>query len=354
MYTISYEEILERMLSKVPTEMDKTEGSIVYDAIAPCALELQLMYFELNSILQETFADTATREYLILRCKERGIEPFAASSSVMKAVANMEIPIGTLINCNGFIYKIFEKIDDYSYKARCEVVGVEGNRNLGQTKPLEVIEGLEYITITELLIPGEDEEDTESLRTRYLNSFDQSAYGGNVVDYIEKTNSIDGVGATKVTPVWNGGGTVKLTVVNSEFDVCSPELVDLVQETIDPNSTGDGVGLAPIGHIVTVESAVGVEVNVSTNITFVGDYTFEDLESKIKGVLEAYLLSIRKKWDTEQNSVVRVAQIEALILNVDGVLDITGTVINGNDKNIVLGENEVPILGSILGGVVSA
>ena len=40
----------------------------------------------------------------------------------------------------------------------------------------------------------------------------KKSYGGNVTDYLTKTNSIAGVGSTKVTPIWDGGGTVKLTI----------------------------------------------------------------------------------------------------------------------------------------------
>ncbi len=215
MYTISYEEILQRMLSKLPSDMDKTEGSIIYDAIAPCAVELTLMYLELNSILQETFADTASREYLVLRCKERGIEPSSASLAVMKVEADAELSIGLGVRRNNVVYEIIEKISDYTYKAQSTIAGVAGNRNLGKAEAVKFVQGLKQVHITELLIPGEDEENTESLRMRYFNSFDQTAYGGNIKDYIDKTNNIYGVGSTKVTPVWNGGGTVKLTLLNS-------------------------------------------------------------------------------------------------------------------------------------------
>ena len=67
---VTYEEILERMLSRVPNNMDKREGAIIYDALAPAAVELQLMYIELDVILKETFADTASREY---RSEERRV-----------------------------------------------------------------------------------------------------------------------------------------------------------------------------------------------------------------------------------------------------------------------------------------
>ncbi len=49
--SITFESIIKRMLSKIPSDMDKREGSIIYDALAPVALELQLMYIELDNIL---------------------------------------------------------------------------------------------------------------------------------------------------------------------------------------------------------------------------------------------------------------------------------------------------------------
>ena len=75
------------------------------------------------------------------------------------------------------------------------------------------------------------------------------AFGGNIADYKNKVELLPGVGAVKVFPVWNGGGTVKIVLVDSEWSVPSSELVEEVQEAIDPVGTqGTGVGLAPIGH----------------------------------------------------------------------------------------------------------
>ena len=44
---ITYESILQRMLDRIPDDMDKREGAVIYDALAPAAVELQLMYIEL-------------------------------------------------------------------------------------------------------------------------------------------------------------------------------------------------------------------------------------------------------------------------------------------------------------------
>ena len=58
--------------------------------------------------------------------------------------------------------------------------------------------------LTEILIPGEDEEDTEVFRQRYFDSFNEQSFGGNRAAYIETVKKIDGVGNLKVTRVWNG------------------------------------------------------------------------------------------------------------------------------------------------------
>ena len=49
---VTYDAILARMLGRVPDDLDKREGSVIYDALAPAAIELQLMYLNyLNLVL---------------------------------------------------------------------------------------------------------------------------------------------------------------------------------------------------------------------------------------------------------------------------------------------------------------
>lgn len=350
---VTFESILDRMLERVPESMDKREGSIIYDALAPAAVELQLMYIELDVILKETFGDTASREYLIRRAAERGIEPFPASKAILKATytpTSIDIPIGSRFSLNELNYAVLEKIGDGQLKIECESLGKSGNGYFGNVIPIEYIEGLETMQITELLIPGEDEEDTESIRERYFATFNTKPYGGNKKDYIQKTNALAGVGSTKVKPVWNGGGTVLLTILDSEYNKASDTLVQFVQNEIDPTKDGTGVGIAPIGHVVTVQTADEVVVNISTNITFQEGYSFSSQKTAIEEAINAYLLEIRKVWADETASVVRISQIETRILNLTGAVDINNTKINGAASNLVLGEYEIPVLGGASNG----
>lgn len=347
---ITFEVIMQRMLDRVSDSFDKREGSIIYDALAPAAVELQLMYIEFDIILKETFGDTASREYLIRRAKERGIKPYPATYAILKGIftpSSLNIPIGSRFSLNDLNYYVKEKISDGVYQLECETIGSQGNQYFGDMIPIDYIDKLETARLTEVLIPGEDEEDTESLRTRYFESFDTKPFGGNQKDYIQKTNSIAGVGSAKVTPVWNGGGTVKLTILNSEFNKASATLIEKVQKEIDPTQDGKGFGIAPIGHIVTVDTASEIVVNVSSTITFDDGYSFSSLKSQIEKVISDYLLELRKNWVNQTNTIVRIAQIETRILGIQGVIDITNTKINGSSSNLQLTNYEIPIMGGV-------
>lgn len=394
MYEVTYREILERMLNRVSDKFDKREGSVIFDTHSPTALELEILYVELNRMIAEGYGDTASREYLILRCKERGIIPYPATYAVLKGTftpATVDV-IGKRFNLGSLNYIVTEKIADGEYRVQCETPGTVGNQYFGQLIPIEYVEGLETATLTEVLIPGEDEEDTEDLRTRYFNSFDEKAFGGNVRDYIEKTNAIPGVGSTKVTRVWNGdirpadmipneivnewyegiigtvnptvkawleivysaaaakkltvGGTVLLTILNSEYGVPTPELIQTVQTAIDPEqNAGEGYGLAPIGHVVTVKPADAVTINVKTTITFDVGYGWNNLQSSIDEAIQAYFLELRKTWADNPYLVVRVSQIETRLLAISGIVDIENTRINNKTDNLTLGKYEVPIYG---------
>lgn len=353
----SYEEIMERCLSseRVSTDVDKREGSVVFNGVAPAADEIALIYTLLDSVYENGFADTAEREYLIQKCKERGITPYLATKAVLKAQFNMEIPIGNRFNLDDLNYvtiayigsEVVEDATVYYYQLQCETAGVEGNAHFGELSAIDFVDSNIEGSITELLIPAEDEEDTEELRQRYLNSFSDTPYGGNKADYKLKTKAISGVGGVKVTPVWNGGGTVKLTIINSDFDKASSVLVSTVQEAIDPDPQGTGSGIAPIGHTVTVVSCTESTINVSLRITFDDGYSWNTLKTAVEEAIGAYLLELRRNWENYDNTVVRVSQIENRILNIDGVLDVQDTLINGSSGNFTLDFEKIPVLGTV-------
>ena len=306
----TYENILDRSLARVASDVDKREGSVIMNAIAPVSAEHADVYIQLGNIVNNGYADTAVREFLILRCKERGIIPYEATKATLKGKFNMEIPIGSRFNLNELNYvatAFIESADGYFYyQMECETEGTNGNKFFGELSSIEYIDK----------------------------------------DLTGELTALDGVGGTVVIPVWNGGGTVKLIIINSDFGVASSTLVKAVQEAIDPDPQGTGSGIAPIGHTVTVVSAVGKTVSIKSKITLNDGYQWSQVKPKAEETLEAYFLEMRKNWE-KGNLVVRISQIENRLLNLDGILDVADTQLNDVASNLALAQEEIPLLGGV-------
>lgn len=352
MYEVTYETILNRMLERVPSSIDKREGSVIYDALAPAAAELTQMYIALNVILNETYADTASRAYLILRASERGIIPYPATCAVAKGIFNCDVPIGSRFNIDRYNYAVTEALNDtnHSYRMTCEMAGADPNHYLGTLSPIEYIDGLTAAELVEILIPGEDEETTEALRQRYFNSFDDQAFGGNRKDYIQKVNAIPGVGGVKVCRAWNGGGTVKLIIIDSDYKEPTTTLVNTVQTVVDPTqNSGEGYGIAPLDHVVTVVGATTEVVNIVTTITYADGWDFSEAKPYIEATLDDYFTELNSTWQNSDNLIVRVSQIESRLLDLDAVLDVENTIINGAAANYTVSAVKIVSRGTVNG-----
>lgn len=235
----------------------------------------------------------------------------------------------------------------------------DGNKPSGKLVPIDYVKGLEFAQLLEVTIPGEEEETTEDFRTRYLNSFENQAYGGNIIDYKEKVNAIEGVGGVKVYPVWNGGGTVKIVFMTSEYKPPTAEFIKQVQTKIDPEQNkGEGLGIAPIGHIVTVEGAKNSAIKIDLNITF-NNGSFIDYKTKIEKVIDDYFLELNSKWQDTQvvtmeryenkGIIVRISQIESRLLDLKGVTDVEHTKLNDLEENLTLDINALAVRGELSG-----
>lgn len=350
---MTFDYIMNRMLESVPDTVDKREGSIIYDALSPAAAELAKAYMELDVVMDETFVDTASLQYLMLRCKERGVTIQGETAAVIEGVftpSSVELTAGLRFNCDEVNYTITEKISAGHYKLEAETLGTVGNKYTGLLLPIQTVNGLETAQIAAVLIPAEDGDTTDTLREKYYASIDGEAFGGNVADYREKVNAITGVGGVKVYPVWNGGGTVKLTVIASDYTAPSSELISKVQTAIDPEQNhGEGMGLAPIGHTVTVTGAKYADLTITANVTFAAGWNWENGKSQLVSAANAYLDELCKAWADSETTVVRISQIETHLLTADCVVDVDGTTVNGDTKNIELAADEIPRLSTIGG-----
>lgn len=350
----TYEVILERMLDRVTNDVDKRPGSIIYDALAPAAAELAQLYMELDTNINLSYADTATGEYLERRTAEFGISREPATKARRKGLffassdVPIDVPVGSRYSLGDLDYIAISKMSTGQFVLECETPGVVGNQEFGPLLPIDYIDGLVRAELTDVLVPGDDEETDESLRDRYMSAVNEQPFGGNISDYKQKINAIDGVGGTKVFPVWNGGGTVKCTIIASDYNEPSESLLSELQTMIDPEvNSGQGIGLAPIGHKVTITGAQSSAIAVSATLTLDTDVTIGQVQSDVEDALNSYLLALRKTWANESTIVVRIAQIESRILTVPGVVDVANTKLNGAASNVTLTDDGIPVLGAV-------
>lgn len=350
---VSYEELMERKLEQITDRRDKRQGSLIYDALGPNAAETAAFYADLDMLTDRSFADTATGEDLGRRTAERGIRRKEAVCATFYGRfldadgAEYPVELGARFAMEQYTYAVIAREADGRYVLECETEGSCGNDYLGNLLPLENMPNLAVATLEELRTDGEDAEDDETLRKRYFASFDADAFGGNIADYKRRVNAMQNVGGVKVYPAWNGGGTVKLVVIDRGWRRPTETELLALQKEIDPESRGEGYGIAPIGHSVTVAGVTEVTCNIRLTLSIAEDVTKATILNGLKERFSAYLDGLRKGWADSNFLTVRISHLESQALETDGVVDASDCSINGGSGNFILGADEVPVLGEI-------
>lgn len=344
----TYETILSRMMGRVSEQypnLDTREGSILFNALAPAALELAIMYTELDNVLKESFVNTASREYILIACEQMGmdISVFEASAGVHKGEFDVEVPIGSRWNCDLYNYTVTEYLGlegtYHTYRMECETVGTAPNNQTGDLTPItESPSGLSYARVTECLVEGENETSDEDIRTAYYEFVNSVATDGNVAQYKRWCSEYEGIGNSKIFPLWNGANTVKVSILSVSNTKASDLLIQEFQEYLDPNSEGMGNGVAPIGAFVTVTTAEEVPISISATLTMKAGYSDT---TTIEKALTDYFGKI-----AYEKSQVAYMNIGAVILGVDGVESVSGLTINDGTSDIVLTAEQIPVLGT--------
>lgn len=202
------------------------------------------MYSDIDIMYRLTFADTADDEER--RVSEHGVKKKASRANrkgIFLNTANkpLIVPEGFRFHLGDQVYRVLDSIEPGIYRMEAETPGNVGNQDYGELLPLEPLEGLASATLTDVIIPGEDEESDESLYEKYLEHINEPAFGGNRADYKRTILAISGVGGVRLTRVPYGGGTVRVTIIDSDFNIPTPELLATVKEIVDPiGEEGEG------------------------------------------------------------------------------------------------------------------
>lgn len=308
-------------------------------------------------------------------------------------------------------------VDDEEIEVKvllCESAGTGGNVSNVAIFALTPVINLVTARITSVLYYGENEETDEELRTRTQESISNVAFGGNVQDYVNKVKSLEniGVGGVKVFPAYMddkhvvlslssysggqftstmveavedaieavtiGGNRVVGTIKQLKFDgnvvisaitpnnessvelsyrAMSNEAVSGIKQVLDPTSNeGNGYGIAPIGHTVTVKTPTESDVDISMTIELRANYQLSDVYENIKDNIQVYMKDLRSLFGTRVSEDwteidVYISDVISVVQNTEGVksVDVSSVRLNGSPNNIEYidtpEEQNIPILG---------
>lgn len=355
------EAILQRMLGRIPADVDRSEGSYIWDSLAPAAYELFLSAGQAREVLRRGFASTTFGIYLDLRCEEHGIvrRPAVKATGQVKLLgaAGMVVPAGTRVataadpvtNSPSVEFELIGEAGvtlDSQGQGMANVAAVEagtlGNVPAGAIGVLVTsVPGITGVSNESGTSGGSDVETDESLLERYLLKVRSPGTSGNKSDYVQWAMQVEGVGGAQVQPLWNGPGTVKLFVLGMDKRAPASAVVAAVQSYIAPN-TGQGEGKAPIGASVTVAAATEVPIHVSARLTLKSGATIEEASSGIHAALRDYLKQL-----AFTDTVVRYSRIIGILLDVPSIVDFADLKVNNGVGNVTMRLGEVGVVGAV-------
>ncbi|EES73835.1 baseplate J-like protein [Paenibacillus sp. oral taxon 786 str. D14] len=355
------ERIMQRMLERVPSDMDKSEGSFIWDAEAPVAFMLAEAATWAQQLLARGFASTTYGEYLDLRAAEHGVtrRPAVAATGMVQFTGEpgKTVPAGTIVATPA---------DEYSAEASMEyetTAAVTLDENGVGTAPIRAlvpgragvvpagviqvmatpVSGLTAVTNPEATRGGADIESDELLLERFFSQVRNQGTSGNKAQYLKWAGEVPGVGGAQVEPLWQGPGTVGIYLLDADKRAANEEIVAAAQAYIDPTQDGQGEGVAPAGAIVTVMAAEEVPIDIRVKLTLASGVTMDEVKKKIEDGVRAYLKQL-----AFVDPLVRFTRIAAILLDIPPIIDYAELTVNGNtDTNLEIYTGQVTVLGTV-------
>lgn len=340
------QEIHERMLSNIDDEYDKSDGSFIYDATKPSAIEFENVQKRIAKVQEKTdvekLKDVELERFVYQRTGiERKQATKATTTVIISGSAGSVIRVGDLVGTDTINFlsleeKVIGESGFVEVLVECEQYGSIGNvpANSITTFPV-TISGLVDVYNPEKVTNGYDAESDNDLRKRYYDKLQRPGKAGNKYHYLEWAKEVVGVGDARVFPRFNGPLTMKVVIIDANKQPASDELVARVYNHISEEM--------PFGvEDLNVSSATGVPININVDLTIADGFTEEMAINSIKENVTKYLQELAFK-----QSFVSYAKIGSLIIDSEGVLDYQNLLVNGGTANIPIAEDEVAIVGGV-------
>ena len=347
------DKIQARMMQELPEDIDDMPGGFPWDFTMPTALVIsEFVQDRFVRVLQLMYPQFAWENWLDLH----GVRVNVTRRAARKATGTITVTgrIGTVIPAGTvFCTPATDTGESIHFTTDEEVMITEDSVDIPITAAepgtgsnvmagavsiaFRPITGVTSIGNAEAITGGTNEEDDETYRERIIEAYrTSSSFTGCPADYVRWSKEVPGVGSALCIPEWNGPGTVKLVISDSNGDPASQAILTEVYEHIMSTSEASLERLAPIGATLTVVAPVAVDVTYSCYVKIDDNYTMNQIREACTNNLEAYYA------EAIADGELKYADCFAIITQTEGVYDAKSFLLNGDTENIQISQGEYP------------
>jgi uncharacterized phage protein gp47/JayE len=347
--------ILERLKSRVDDNIDKRQGSVTHDMTAPASFEFAQAYISLDDLiaLGLNVTEDSPDEFVDLKVQWSGLTRKPAIQSIGTLTFTGEdgtiIPVDTQARTDQTNPVFFHTIEEgvitggtVTVNAIADIGGIDGNVESNRIViGLGDLTGVTAVTNSLPFTGGVDRETSLSLLDRYYEKVRKPATSGNVYQYEQWVKEVAGVGDVKVTPVWDGPGTVKLVLLDNQKKSPDPSVITATINYIET--------VRPIGADVTIVGASELVINVTATLTLAPGVDINGVTTQFTEGIKTYLQSIAfvNNELTSQPELIRYTRIANVLLDIPPIIDYSNLLVNGGTSNIQPTDEQVGVVGTV-------
>lgn len=343
----THEEVLNEMLIDLDDKYDKSKGQFTYDILSAVAKKISEGLKENEIERAKKHIDTSEGKDLernvreLSNTKRKRAEKAHGTIKALDYDINAVVKKGDIVSKGSVDYEVIDTTvltaELSEFKVKCTKAGVIGNAAAGEIKYIsKSISGLRKITNENEFKNGFNEETDQELKERHYSKIGEPATTWNDAQYKIAAEEVAGVGKAKVISNWNGRGTIKIVIIDSNKSAATEELIQEVYNHItenQPSCSGE----------LTVVSAEPVSINIDVSLDVdILNYTVEQAQENVKNSITEYLKNIAFIKDH-----VSYSKVSQSINNSDGIEDNNNLLLNGSVANIAINPDQIAVIGVI-------
>lgn len=177
-------------------------------------------------------------------------------------------------------------------------------------------------------------EDDETLRARALARLAATPASGNADHYMAWCAQCPDILRVRVLPLHRGNGTVDIVAVGQDGKSPAQSVLDEAQAIVDAQR--------PIGADARIMAPEEVALDAAATVTLMDGGELSAVCAAYRTALEAFCRD-----NALRTSTVSYAKVMRLLLDTEGVADVTGFTLNGGTESLSLTETQTAVAGAL-------